>query len=72
MATLNNFGPVVTRTGAKTLSGESGDYVDIGHANKLKLANATFALTFSLDQVWGTQALISKDGAGQSNAGFTV
>ncbi len=51
------------------LSGERGDYVSVEHADALELANGTFVLSFTADDVNQRQALFSKDASGLEDGG---
>ena len=50
-------------------TGEHDDHVEITHTPQLALANGTFAMSFTADEVSGWQALFSKDASGQENGG---
>ncbi|MEL6619456.1 MAG: LamG-like jellyroll fold domain-containing protein [Pseudomonadota bacterium] len=54
------------------LNGNNGDAIDVGHHAGLSLPNGTISLTFSLDKLYGTMALISKDLEGNGAGQFTV
>ena len=67
-----NLTPVAALPGTHVLSGEDGDYLNVGHAKSLALSAATIALSFSLDRLPGDYALVSKDGNGRGAGDFTV
>ena len=64
--------PVAAINGTTVFSGDSGDYMDVGHLDALALPNATISLSFALDRLPGDYALVSKDGNGRSAGDFTV
>ena len=65
-AVFNVPGPIV-------LSGDRGDYYNAGNPSALSLAQGTFALTFTADDVSGRKALFSKDAGGYKDGGhFTL
>ena len=64
--------PVMAITGEHALSGDDADYMDVGHHDSLALKNGTIALSFELNELYGDQALISKDGDGRGAGQFTV
>ncbi len=64
--------PVLALPGSERLSGEDGDYLDVGHASAMEIARGTISLSFSLDRLYGNVALISKDLSGYSAGDFTV
>ncbi|WP_415717692.1 LamG-like jellyroll fold domain-containing protein [Roseibium sp.] len=61
--------PVFTVAGETELSGEHGDYLEVGNPESLNLTDGTIALTFNADKVTGGQALFSKDGSGYDDGG---
>ena len=73
--TFTNFGAVNGKSavfglaGSHEFAGEPGDYIDAGHDPSLALANGTFALTFTADNVFKRQGLFSKDNSGLDNGG---
>ena len=73
--TFTNFGAVNGKSavfglaGSHEFAGEPGDYIDAGHDPSLALANGTFALTFTADDVFGRHALFAKDNEGFDNGG---
>ena len=58
--------------GPHTLSGNDGEYLDAGHVEALEMSRGTVSLSFSLDQLAGDMALISKDSGGRNAGDFTV
>ncbi|MEM6618316.1 MAG: LamG-like jellyroll fold domain-containing protein, partial [Pseudomonadota bacterium] len=62
-------GAVYQLPGTHSFAGGSGDYMDAGHMRKLELANATVSFGFKLDQLFGLQALVAKDGSGLGDGG---
>ena len=64
--------PVVAIPGSTEFSGEDGDYMNVGHHKGMDTGRATVALSFSLDQLPGEVALISKDGNGRAAGDFTL
>ena len=57
----------------RTYSGTQGDYEDKGHTAALSLASGTVSLSFSVADLPGDKAIISKDGSGREDGGhFTV
>ncbi|PRY25370.1 hemolysin type calcium-binding protein [Aliiruegeria haliotis] len=65
-------GPVLALPGKTRLSGEDGDYLDVGHSKALEIGRGTVALSFSLDKLAGTFALVSKDLRDRSKGEFTL
>ncbi|MCA8869190.1 MAG: hypothetical protein KDA67_11115, partial [Rhodobacteraceae bacterium] len=58
---------------SRSYSGSAGDYLDAGHMESLALTSGTLSLSFSLDRLPGSMALVSKDGEGRGDGGgFTV
>ena len=66
------FDPVYSSTETYSLTGASGDYVDIAHSSALSLSGGTISLSFSVARLPGEMALVSKDGSGKSPGDFTV
>ncbi|MDR6265092.1 LamG-like jellyroll fold domain-containing protein [Roseobacter sp. N2S] len=64
--------PVVEISETAELSGEAGDYMDVGHFASLEARNVTLSLSFNLPSLPGTMALVSKDLDGETSGGFTV
>ena len=65
--------PVFALAGQAVLTGKTGDYLDAGHIEGLALTSGTLSLSFSLDRLPGSMALVSKDGEGRGDGGgFTV
>ena len=61
--------PVYEDTDNRTYTGQSGDYMDVGHSAPLELTEGTISLSFSASQLSGERAIISKDGKGFENGG---
>jgi len=77
MATAANTGPLTIASVFSSLTphiytGSSGDYSQVAHSAELALNSGTISLGFSLDQLAGDTALISKDGKGTNAGDFTV
>ena len=64
--------PVAAITGTTEFSGETGDYMDVGHLKALELGSATISLSRTLDRLPGEVALVSKDANGRGPGEFTV
>lgn len=64
--------PIMEIVDQANLSGEEGDYLNVGHAKALELENGTISLSFTLDQLFGKYALVSKDARGREDGEFTV
>ena len=66
---IDGLEPIALIAGGRTFSGERGDYLEIDHSDNLALANGTIAMTFSLDETDGVNALFSKDASGYADGG---
>ena len=57
----------------RSYSGGEGDYMDAGHHGSLALSSGTISLSFSVADLPGDKAILSKDGSGREDGGhFTV
>ncbi|UWR22023.1 DUF4214 domain-containing protein [Sulfitobacter sp. S190] len=61
--------PAFAIEGTHTFSGAAGDYMDVGHQRSLELGGGTVSLSFSLDNLPGMHAVLSKDGRGREDGG---
>ncbi|MEP5004429.1 MAG: LamG-like jellyroll fold domain-containing protein, partial [Paracoccaceae bacterium] len=64
--------PVIEMLAPASLSGEDGDYLNVGHAPQMSLPNGTLSMSFALGQLFGEFALVSKDGRDNSDGDFSV
>ena len=62
-------GTVFGFNGEVTFSGDRGDHLEVAHDESMELAEGTFAMTFSTDNIWERQAIFSKDFSGNRDGG---
>ncbi|MEM7319059.1 MAG: LamG-like jellyroll fold domain-containing protein, partial [Pseudomonadota bacterium] len=61
--------PVFEDLQNRTYTGTSGDYTDAGHTGALEVSSGTVSLSFSVSELAGSKAIISKDGSGKEDGG---
>ncbi|MEM7311906.1 MAG: LamG-like jellyroll fold domain-containing protein [Planctomycetota bacterium] len=55
--------------GDVAFSGNRGDHLEVSHDEDMELAEGSFAMTFSTDNIWERQAIFSKDFSGNRDGG---
>ncbi len=64
--------PIYSNLSPKIFSDSDSGAIDLGTLPEIGTINATISLSFSLERLYGTQALISKDVDGSGKGEFTV
>ncbi|MEM9234506.1 MAG: LamG-like jellyroll fold domain-containing protein, partial [Pseudomonadota bacterium] len=61
--------PVFSSPGSFSFNGQGDDYLQFAHTNDMAVTSGTLSLSFTADDIWGWNALFSKDGSGKEDGG---